>query len=276
MRRCGGGVWRCVAVWWGRVAVGALLAARSPCAPPWASVEWGGRWKGTRLGSGVRWAQLSVSAEGGLQIERVCCLEPACTRCHHVLHQDGALRRRHAAQGTPAAMASAAAASSAAAAASSAAAAAAASSAAAAAASSATSFTQATTIAASCTDSMHSGTRPAALRTTNRRSPPPCSRGEGAAARRGGVVAAAVAPCSGDAGALVGLQCGPPGLRAAPRLSRRTCHVNARYGTGFALWFGLASQRERAEARAGTGEGTAATAEEAAAEEAAGETHIAA
>ena len=145
MRRCGGGVWRCVAVWWGRVAVGALLAARSPCAPPWASVEWGGWWKGTRLGCGVRWAQLSVSAEGGVQIGRVCCLEPACTRCHHVLHQDGALRRRHAAQGTSAAMASAAAASSAAAAASSAAAAA--SSASAAATSSATSFTQAATIA---------------------------------------------------------------------------------------------------------------------------------
>ena len=86
------------------------------------------------------------------------------------------------------------------------------------------------------------------------------------------MVAVAVAPCSGDAGALLGLQCGPPGLRAAPRLSRRTCHVNALYGAGFAL----ASQRERAEARAGTGEGTAATAEEAAAEEAAGETHIAA
>ena len=61
----------------------------------------------------MRWAQLSVSAEGVLQIGRVCCLEPACTRCHHVLHQDGALRRRHAAHGTAAAMVSAAATSSA-------------------------------------------------------------------------------------------------------------------------------------------------------------------
>ena len=138
--------------------------------------------------------------------------------------------------------------------------------------SSATSFTRAATLAAE----LHRqyAQRHAACRTAHNEPPlaPPCSRGEGAAERRGGVVAAAVAPCSGDAGALLGLQCGPPGLRAAPRLSRRTCHVNATlYGAGFALWFGLASQRERAEARAGTAEGTAATAEEAAEE-----THIAA
>ena len=53
-----------VAVWWRSVAVcggvvgqgcsgDALPATRSPCAPPWASVEWGGRWVGTRLGGAV-------------------------------------------------------------------------------------------------------------------------------------------------------------------------------------------------------------------------------
>ena len=90
----------------------------------------------------------------------------------------------------------------------------------------------------SCTDSMHSGT-PAAPRTTNRRSRLPCSppgedEGEGEPAlppRRGGVAAAAAA-AAGRAetsprgvGSLLGLreQCGPHGLRAAPRLSRRTC-----------------------------------------------------
>ena len=135
----------------------------------------------------MRWAQLSVSAEGGLQIGRVRCLEPACTRCHHVLHQDGALRRRQAAHGTSAAMASAAAASSASAAASSASAAAT---------SSATSFTQAATIA-----ELHRqyAQRHAACRTAHNEPPLaaavlPRRRRGGEARRRGG----------GGGGALLG------------------------------------------------------------------------
>ena len=136
----------------------------------------------------MRWRQLSVSAEGVLQIGRVRCLEPACTRCHHVLHQDGALRRRQAAHGTSAAMASAAAASSASAAASSASAAAT---------SSATSFTQAATLAAE----LHRqyAQRHAACRTAHNEPPLatavlPRRRRGGEARRRGG----------GGGGALLG------------------------------------------------------------------------
>ena len=129
----------------------------------------------------MRWGQSSVSAEGGLQIGLVCCLEPACTRCHHVLHQHGALRRRHAANGTAAAMASAAAASSASAAATS----------------SATSFTQAATLAAE----LHRqyAQRHAACRTAHNEPPLaaavlPRRRRGGEARRRGG----------GGGGALLG------------------------------------------------------------------------
>lgn len=69
-----------------------------------ASVEWGGR---DKVGRWSEVGQLRVCLGGGcIQVGRVCCLEPGFARRHHVLHQHGALRRRHPAHSNAIAIAS--------------------------------------------------------------------------------------------------------------------------------------------------------------------------